>query len=384
MTYLDRARAIAVLSVLNGIIASAADRPPANSVPGRPKAAAQAATKGSVEADKDKTSTSLDIELISNSSGTGLDSQTWARTLDRLGYSSRVRSGEEGEEPSISESNIGRFRTVRIVGRINGNSIEFPGKKFNAGEDKALREWLREREAYGAQGSPAGKPLWGLNSEQFEAIVKLLAKPIEVNTAGRELTNIAEDLGYGDEIPFRIHTSAQSKWRGEPAPLVADQEALGLSRGTGFAALLAEQGLCMRPLRTPGGNVELVVQLRSDVPDGWPVGWEPSKDARPRELVPEFFAFQPIGFREKRVIDVIADAEAQTGVKILVDLWKAREKKIDLKASKFGQPKQSTAWTLILASSVERTGLHAQYRMDETGRVFVWYTPFERGKPAPK
>lgn len=326
--------------------------------------------------------TLLEIDLMASDATIGLDSQTWARVFDKLGRQVRVRSGELGEEPGISEVKRGPLRTVKVVGRIDRNgTLTLPGKTFRSGDEQRLKEWLDERETYGAQGSPEGQKNWGLNEDQFDGLFKQLGTKIENDVATRPLKEIAEEFGFGTEIPFRVHTTAEEVWSEKDAPLVALQEVKGLSHGSGFAALLADQGLCMRPLRTPSGEVELVVQPRADVSDPWPVGWPVPQTVKRSDAVPGLFAFATIGFPDRPLIETVREATIHSGVVVAVDFWKAAQRGIDLNQVGPAFPQQRTTWLLVLKKLVDPTQLQAQYRIDESGTGFVWYTPFE-SRPA--
>jgi hypothetical protein len=156
------------------------------------------------------------------------------------------------------------------------------------------------------------------------------------------------------------------------------QEVKGLCRGTGFAALLADHGLCMRPFRTPQGVVELVVQTRQDVTDPWPVGWDPGTEIPRSQIMPTVFAQKPIGFLDRPIAETIEEARNETDSVIVVDLWKASKRGIDLQKSRYELSRKRTAWILVLKSAIGPTGLLAHFRLDEAGKPFLWVAPFEQ------
>jgi hypothetical protein len=322
-------------------------------------------------------STQLDIEILSDTAGAGLDAQTWAKTFDDLGRSVRIRYAEGDEKPSVTESAIGGQRTVRIIGRLDRGTLKFPGKSFKSRDQRALGEWLDEREAYGAQGSPEGKRNWGLNRDQFTKVFTALSTPIDFETLDQPLLEVAEKLRLTSDLGLTVHTSAQDKWRGEGTSIKGLQEVRGLTAGSGFAVLLADHGLCMRPQRTPKGAVELVVQLRSEIDDPWPIGWEPKEDVARSEVVPELFRFRPIGFLSRPMLETLDAAEAETGVVIVVDFWKAKEDDINLAEYRYGLPRAKTAWVLVIRSAMGKSQMQPQFRADELGTGFVWITPLE-------
>jgi hypothetical protein len=133
----------------------------------------------------------------------------------------------------------------------------------------------------------------------------------------------------------------------------------------------------MRPQRTPKGTVELVVQLRSEIDDPWPVGWEPKDDVPRSEVVPELFRFRPIGFLSRPMLETLDAAEAETGVVIVVDFWKAKECEINLAEHRYGLPRAKTAWVLVIRSAMGKSQMQPRFRADELGAGFLWVTPLE-------
>jgi hypothetical protein len=389
--WLDRAGCAALLiAVLAWTVATRGEEPKGRDVGG--SAALRAPTIRTEVRDKTakaktapQVSTILQIEIIGTDATVGLESQNWGKTFETLGRSARIRTAQAGETPSVSESTRGTLRTVRVIGELNRKgTVTFPGKSFARSDERELKEWLDELESYGAQGSPAGQPHWGLNAAQAEDLLKKLSPPIESECAGRPLIEIATEIGFGKEVPLRAHTSAEEAWNPKEKPLVAMQEVRGLSRGSGFAALLADHGLCMRPFRTPQGTIELLIQPRQDVADPWPVGWDPGPEVPRSQLMPTVFAQKPIGFLDRPIVEMIEEVRTQTDSVIVVDLWKSTKHGIDLQKSRYEFPKKRTAWILVLKSAIGPTGLLAHFRLDEAGKTFLWLAPFEQPPVKPR
>ena len=63
--------------------------------------------------------------------------------------------------------------------------IVLPDRTFTRGDGVNLQEWVEELRLYGAQGSPEGKPLWGLSEEQFKAVFTALSEPSPVDSDGK-------------------------------------------------------------------------------------------------------------------------------------------------------------------------------------------------------
>ena len=316
--------------------------------------------------------TTLQIDLVMTEATQALQSQTWGRVFDRLGQRVRIKTGGIEEDPRISETIRGPLRTVLVVGTIDRRgTLSFPGRTFNAGDEKSLGEWLDELKVYGAQGNPAGKPRWGLNTEQFKQVFELLAENVETDLKGQPLIDAARSLGFGIEVPLRIHDSVGAKWKSETAPLTVLQDVRGLSRGSALAVLLNDHGLCFRPVRTPAGPIELVVTDKAQTPDGWPMGWEPRPDVQRSEYAPALFEFGPVGFLERPVTETFEEARMQTGTAIVLDLPALMQKEVDLTQKTYGVPQKKTAWILVLQNALTGTNLRPHIRIDEAGRGFI-------------
>jgi hypothetical protein len=324
------------------------------------------------------TNTTIHIDLFSSDPTQALQSQTWGRVFDTLGHRVRIRTGGAEDEPQISESNRGPLRTVTLVGKIDRRgTVTFPGRTFNPGDDKALKEWLEELQSYGAQGSPIGKPRWGLNADQFQGLFTSLSEVVETDVTGLPLPDVVRSFGFGIDIPLRIHDSVADRWKSTASGLVALQDVRKLTRGSALAVLLNDHGLCFRPLRTPSGAIDLVVLDKAQTADPWPLGWEPRPNVPRNEYAPALFAFGPIGFLDRPVTETLADAREQTGCAMVVDTPGLLKKEVDLSKKIYGVPQKKTAWVLILQSALTGTGLLPHIRIDEAGRGFVLVAPFE-------
>jgi hypothetical protein len=318
---------------------------------------------------KEATNTTLEIDLFMSDATQALQSQTWGRVFDALGYRVRVKSGGVDDKPQLKETRRGPLRTVQLVGRIDRKgTVTFPGKTFQPGDEKALREWLEELEAYGAQGSPVGQPRWGLSTDQFQALFTSLAEEVQANVKGEPLVDVARSLGFGIDISLRVDDSVDDRW----TPfLTALQDVRGISRGSALAVLLNDHGLCFRPLRTPAGSVDLVLLDKAATADPWPLGWEPRPDVQRSDYAPGLFVFGSVGFLERPLPEVFEEARQQTDCPIVVDHPALARKEIDLAKRSFGLAQKKTAWVLVLPSALAGTGLKPHIRVDEAGQGFV-------------
>jgi hypothetical protein len=322
--------------------------------------------------------TSVEFEVLVPPQGSALNAQKWGPLFETVGATVRFRQPLLDDKPGINEKTRGTLRTVTVTGKMDlDGKLSFPGRSFSASESGKLSEWVNELKTYGALGAPTGKPVWGLSEEQFDKLYKALSAPVAGEVEDLDLKAAISGLGLPAAYPVRFHSSAETLLTGrQPLPPVR-QTLAGFSGGTALAIVLADCGLGFRPLRTPAGQIELVVQPLKDMTDPWPVGWE-ADPSRPRnDLAPELFKMVNVGFDKLPLADVLDAAEQASGVPIIVDHERCRQKEIDLSAITVSYPQRRTAWSILIRTVVQQSRLTREIKTDEAGRVFVHVYPFE-------
>jgi hypothetical protein len=321
--------------------------------------------------------TQVSVELLTGRLGGGLRAQEWAGVFEQIGFDGRVRQERATDKLGVFETEQGPLRTIRVVGRLepNGTAL-FADRRIDPADAAKLREWLTELQTYGAQGSPAGQPFWGLSRAQFDAVRLELSKPTEGNFVGQPFIASLPGFETPRTLPLRIGEAA----RGELAKLgrtatirVATD---GLSLGTTLALVLRDRGFGFRPNRTPEGTIELVVEPLARTADVWPVGWE--LEVPQGEALPRMFEFVPVRLEDSKLTDVLDVIAARTEVPILLDRTGIARAGIDVEALRASHPSKQTTWSLLLRTVVGRHGLTREFRVDEAGTPFCWVTVFER------
>ena len=199
----------------------------------------------------------------------------------------------------VRERMLGRLREVKVIGKIDAKGrLAVPGRTFTPDDSVKLREWLRELATYGAQGSPEGKPMWGLLEDQFKAVHNGLAQKVEKEPQGQPLETAMKTLELPAEYPLRMTTDA-GEWLKKTFPTLPPvrQKLKGISKGTALSILVNEYGMGFRPLRTPSGSLELVVDPLTKTTDLWPIGWAP-KPSR-QVVAPKLFELKPVEIEDK-------------------------------------------------------------------------------------
>lgn len=346
----------------------AASSPPAGEVPGAKVAGGQLKTI-------------VEVDIIIPPVGAGAEVQEWGRFFQTLGISAQLRQGNRDERPATTESVRGTLRTVRVVGRLDPRgTVLFDGRKFTTADRDTVKEWLDELRVYGAQGTPDGKPLWGLDKTQFDEVFETLSRP--TTTAFVEMT-LKEALASADwkmPYPVRVHTTA-AEAVADATPVRVNPQ--GMAKGTALAALLADQRLGFRPERTPSGSIELVIQPLSMIPEPWPVGWPLDPD-KPRHLVaPTYFQNGQVDFEQVPLKTVLEACSERTATPILIDYPRCLAKSIDPAKAMVSHPAKKLAYALVVNTVVHQARLSLSLKLDEAGKPFVHVYPFEP-KPLPK
>lgn len=326
-------------------------------------------------------STTIEVELLTDPNGGGLQAQSWRTQFEQLGIPLRVRRPVLNDKPEIRERVVGTLRYVTVVGQLErSGKIVFPGKAFTASDGPKLKEWLDELKTYGAQGSPNGKPLWGLTEKQFKVVYDLLTTVQKTSVAGKDLPDAVAALELPLTLPVRWSTTAREylERRGDAGQINAVQETAGFSKATVLAIALNDQGLGFRPNRTPEGTIELLIEPQTeDHPDHWPVGWPLQQQVT--AVLPGMFVMVNVALNDQPAERVITEVARATETPLFIDRAELDRRNIDLSTLLVSHPLKKTTWSLALRAMLVPKRVTREYWQDEAGRGFVWITA--SGKP---
>ncbi len=328
------------------------------------------------------TDTQVTIEIFTGREGVGFQAQQWQSTFAKSGVMVRIRPGMAGDKISIREKKYGKLREVFAVGRMERDgSLVFPDRRFRKSESAALEEWLRELKTYGAQGSPAGSPHWGLSQAQFDALYAALAGSVEKDVDGLMLDDAIRGLELPAAYPFRMTPSAEKALAASGRGRRPVRMALaGFARGTALAMLLSQYGLGFRPNRTPSGAIELAC-VAGDDPQVWPIGWNAPDDGTPAQIAPKLFEQTQVELKDQKLRDVLDAVSAKTETPVRLDAARIEDRGLDLNAIQVSVPNRRLAWSSLLSRIVSPSFLTAQIRCDERRRPFVWITVLPNAPP---
>ncbi|MFV0445956.1 MAG: hypothetical protein ACK5Q5_20455 [Planctomycetaceae bacterium] len=319
--------------------------------------------------------TFVEFTVLTPVIGGSLDGQRWAKLLSELGVEAQFRGPTGGDELGVEETVRGTLRTVRVTGQLGGDGrLRIANTVYTTDNAKRLQEWLNELQLYGAQGAPAGQPLWGLTEPQFTTIFEALAQPVEADLEGLPLSDALAKLPLPAAHPLRNSSDADAWLATHPGSKIENQTQ-GLSCGTVLATILNEAGLGFYPVRTPTGQIDLSI-----IPLGqqqvWPIGWELGDDVDHGQLVPVLHKFAEIGFDKAALQDVLDATAAAIDTPILVDSAGVRAAGVDLADKAVSYPPKRTTWSLMLNTVIRKANLVKEVRTDELGKPMLLVTPF--------
>jgi len=317
--------------------------------------------------------TSVSLVLLTKSRTAAFRARGWRSTLQKLGVPFRIRRSTSADKIETRESKMGTFRKVTAVGRFHDSGkLIFAERTFTRSDAAKLAEWIRELQTYGAKGRPQGKPLWGLTKSRFGSVFAALSSQVTKEVQGESLTSAVGKLGLPAKYPVRYSVAAKSAMDGKT--FTVRKMVKGHSAGTALALVLRDHGLGFRPLRTPRGSIEIVIDPLRDAPDAWPVGWK-LKESRVK-TAPKLFQLIPVELDKVKMTDVFHAITVKTGVPIHVDYHAIEAKGIDVDKLVVSYPARKASWSLLLRGITARRKLTRVLRIDEAGKPFVWITPF--------
>lgn len=321
--------------------------------------------------------TTIEIDITSVSQSGDPTAQNWGKLFEELGYSTRVRVSRDAKA-GVTEKVRGTLRIVSVSGVLNRSGELLVGEKsFGLSDKDKLQEWLQELKLYGAQGAPEGKPLWGLNREQFLIVNEQMSRILPIDSQGMTAAEWISAIQTSCNIPVRIPVATQEWLKSGPDATKLQTNVNGFSSGTGLAIAFNELGAGFRPVRTPGGQLEYEVKPIEQMTDAWPLGWEPKEEIPRDQITPKLFQQGVVGFDKSPLTTVLAAIADQAKTPIVIDTRRSLLKKVDVSQIQVSYPQRKVAWALVISQCVREAKLYNYYRQDEAGRGFILVAPFE-------
>lgn len=321
--------------------------------------------------------TIVQVDIISPGILGDPSAQNWGKRFEELGLSVRIRNGLE-VTPGVTEKVRGSLRFVTASGLLNRKGeLSFGNKSFQLDDREPLKQWIDELKVYGAQGTPEGQVLWGMNKAQAEVVEAETRKLLTVEVKDKRLDELVKSLQNDAGLPIRLAPSAEAWLKESENNRPISRSVTGFSIGTGLAIALNDIGAGFRPVRTPAGKIEYQVLPLDQLTNPWPMGWDP-EDTTPRDqITPELFKMGVVGFDEAPLVDVLAAIQTESKTPIIVDHRKIKARKIDLAKITASSEQKRSAWAVVITQCVRKAGLYNYFRQDEAGLGFVVIAPYE-------
>lgn len=319
--------------------------------------------------------TSVSFVLLVGRQGVGLKAQEWSRVFGKMNVRVRIRRGTPADKIEVRETKLGRFRSITVTGTLERDGkIVFADRSFTRRDSGKIAEWIRELKTYGKQGTPDGKPLWGLSKGQFGSVFTALSAVARTDVTGQPLKRAVAAINTSKTLPIRFSVDADrwlsSKFQKEPN--VRHQIQLH-SVGTALAIVLHDAGLGFRPLRTPAGKLELVVEPLTTTMAVWPIGWPPKGSKT--KIAPTYYKMVPVELDKVDLVDVLNAVAIKTKVRVHIDYASLAAENIDISKIKVSYARRQASWSVMLRGITVPHKLKRELLTDELGRPFLWIKP---------
>jgi hypothetical protein len=337
-----------------------------------------------LKADPDRRiNTQITVELLTRE-GVGLDAQEWAEIFQDLNVAFSVKRSLLNEKPETTETTSGvSLRDVLVVGRLEKDgSVTFSDRRFTTADGAKIRDWINGLKAYGAQGSPHGKAMWGLSKSQFEPLFGALSVVLKTDPQSGPLNKALDLFTVRSKYPFRFSADATEHLESDRVPKAVERSYGGLSEGAALAAMLNEFGLGFHPQRTPSNKLELAFIKLASKQEVWPVGWPLEED--PPKVAPELFKSGEVELNDEPLMDVLLAVGDLIKIPVLFDEYRMKADGIDIKTFKVSHKRKKTLWSAALKHVCFQARVKWELRSDEAGHPLLWVMSAIPPKEEPK
>lgn len=314
----------------------------------------------------------IQLELYSPPGFNAGEAQQWYQVFKGLEVDGlQIKGGDA--KPEIITRGSDANPTYVIRGKFTKTgTLHLPGGSYTRRDRGRLATWFAELRKWGPQGAPQGKPLYGLNAQQFGAIKRDLGRKVLFTTKGKNRKETFDRIVRGLSNQVVVEADAQ---RAFDSTEEVFQELTGLSSGTSMACLLRPVGLTFEPRRRPSGDLEYVVMKGEKSEEPWPVGWEPEQ--KRVKVMPILLEFLNVEIEPTPLVDVVKVLKEHLKVPILLDVNNVVKHDIDLN-KQVSFPSKRTYYDKLLRTLLAQAKLVREVRVDEAGQPFIWVTTFKK------
>lgn len=317
-------------------------------------------------------STTLSFEIVTTrGSSARLASQDWGRVFAKLGHIVTIRQQATANatipDQAVTQTETRLSRRIKAVGLLDSRGrVHFGSKVFRASDEANLKAWIDGLKKYGVQGSPSGKPLWGLTAKQFDQAFIPLAKTMPTEVAGMTI----QDAILAMEVDRRLTVNWDTGTKEIAAKAgIVTRNLNKFGKGTALAIMLNDAGLGFLPERQGDGTVTLLV-VKKGQRALWPIGWPPKVSLS--RTMPHFYKKTDVSLPKVSLTRVFSAVEKQTKVPILVDYPTLKAKGLDFEKMQADVRPRRMSWNSVIRTVSIQNRMNYDARVDEQGSPFVW------------
>ena len=317
----------------------------------------------------------IELELVTEADFPPLEVSKWYQELTKLNFSNlKIRRAQIGDRTETLTQGSKDNPIYRVKGILtNEGKMVVLGGSFSLHDRSKIQAWMTELATYGPQGSPEGKPLFGLNISQFETVRKDLSVKVSSNTKGVKRRDAFAAIQSKLTLPLQLDPTAEKAFADSDQ---VEIELRGVTAGTSLAYLLRPIGLAMRPQRMPNGDLRYVVSASKNIDDPWPVGWPLAKSRK--EVAPRLFEFIDVEIEPIPLSQALPVLQERLEIPFLLDRNNLVRYEVNIDEIKVDFPAKRSTYSLILSRLLTQARLTSEVRADEGGQPFVWITTFKK------
>jgi len=307
----------------------------------------------------------VQLEIAGNVQlGAGLSFQQWGQALNAAGIQSfRLRSGQEGEKPSIEVGGTPQapfYKVTAVLGA--GDELVVPGGRFRRSECKKLAAWLDDLAKRGPPDKREKVSAFGLTASQLEKVNADLSKAVGFSTQGMTRSEAVNKIAGQLGLPLKIEGVLAE---GDDK---IEEELAGFSSGTALACILRPIGFCLAP-RESGESLSYAVKKARLDQEVWPVGWPAEGGKRPVPALYESHNVNVSGVSAAKLLEVVGK---QVHAAVFYDHNALARHGIEPDKATVSQPQRRTTYSIALRNMLAKVGLKFEVRVDEAGKPFLW------------
>lgn len=304
-----------------------------------------------------------------------IDSQRWFELLQELDVGGlQIRQATGRDVPEIVTGGTASRPVYKVKAYLTDRGeMLLPNDKFKLQDRSKLKTWLEELRTWGPQGKPEGKPLFGLNNEQYELVRADLRRKVTFST--KEMTRLDALARIRNELEFPLQLDRQIL-QAIPAEDKVEQELAGLSAGTSLACLLRPAGLVLRPERLSSGRLQYQLRDGTAEDQPWPVGWDP--EVRDSKAAPVLMEFLDVEIEPTPLDQVLPILGERMKLPLVFDRNQMVKHDVDPAKVKVSFPSKRSYYDRILRTVLSQAMLKHEVRVDEAGKPFLWITTMKK------